>query len=149
MMDDSREIENLLYRYAQRIDTGDFEGVAELFRDGCICSPAADPVEGYDAVLQLYRSSTRLYDDGTPCTRHITSNPLIEVSGDSATCYSYFTVMQALPDFPLQAIISGHYEDEFQRNDERWTFRRRTMFPELFGDLTRHLLFDLQPRLTP
>jgi 3-phenylpropionate/cinnamic acid dioxygenase small subunit len=144
-MDDSRQIENLLYRYAQRIDAGDFEGVAELFSHGCICAAGADPVQGYEAVLQLYRSSTRLYDNGTPCTRHITSNPLIEVDGDRATCHSYFTVMQALPDFPLQPIISGHYEDQLQRLDGRWTFLCRTMFPELFGDLSRHLLFDLPP----
>ena len=75
---------------------------------------------------------------------YITSNPLIQVSGDDATCHSYFTVMQALPDFPLQAIISGHYEDEFKRVDGAWQFHRRSMFPELFGDLSRHLLIDLQ-----
>ena len=145
-MDDYREIENLLYRYAKRIDAGDLEGVAELFRDGCICAPgAAEPVFGYDAVLALYRGSTRLYENGTPCTRHITSNLLIEVNGESATCHSYFTVMQALPDFPLQAIISGHYEDEFRRRDGSWHFHCRTMFPELFGDLSRHLLMDLKP----
>ena len=49
-MDDYREIENLLYRYAKRVDAGDLEGVAELFRDGCICAPGAvEPVFGYEA----------------------------------------------------------------------------------------------------
>lgn len=37
-MNDSREIENLIYTYAERIDTGDLEGVAELFRNGEIVS---------------------------------------------------------------------------------------------------------------
>ena len=39
-MEDSRIIENLIYLYAERIDAGDLEGVAELFSNGEIASPA-------------------------------------------------------------------------------------------------------------
>ena len=143
MMTDHRgEISKLLFEYARRIDDGDFEGVAELFRDGCICTPQGDVV-GYDAVLAMYQQSTRLYENGTPCTRHITSNLAITVTGDQARCDSYFTVLQALPDFPLQTIISGRYADELVLVQDRWQFRRRHMFPDLLGDLSRHLLFEL------
>ena len=30
-MEDSRQVENLIYSYAERIDNGDLEGVAALF----------------------------------------------------------------------------------------------------------------------
>ena len=39
-MEDSRQIENLIYRYAELIDEGKLEAVAELFRNGSIVSPA-------------------------------------------------------------------------------------------------------------
>ena len=142
-MDDARQIENLLYTYAERIDLGDFEGIAELFTHALITSPQGGETKGYDAVLALYQESTRLYsDNGTPHTKHVTTNPIIEVDGDKATCRSYFTVLQSLPELHLQPIISGRYHDEFEKVDGKWRFSQRTMLPELFGDLSQHLLFD-------
>jgi hypothetical protein len=135
-------IEQLIFEYARRIDAGDFPGVAELFRSGRICSSFGEPAVGYDAVLALYQRSTRLYGDGTPRTRHLTTNVVVTLEGETASCHSYFTVMQALPDFPLQAIISGSYDDHFEYSKGGWRFACRTIFPDLLGDLSRHLLFD-------
>ena len=59
-MEDSRHIENLIYRYAELIDQGDRPGVAELFRHGAIVSPAHNTRrEGYDEVLEMYKLSCR------------------------------------------------------------------------------------------
>ena len=134
-------ISNLVYEYARRLDGGDLEGVAELFREGSIHS-AQGAVHGYDAVLAMYRNATRLYPDGTPRTMHVTSNLQIELRDQEAECRSYFTVLQGLEDFPLQAIISGRYEDLMHCEGGRWRFHRRTIQPLLLGDLSRHLLFD-------
>ena len=41
-MEDSRQVENLIYSYAERIDNGDLEGVAALFHDAEIFSAAHD-----------------------------------------------------------------------------------------------------------
>jgi 3-phenylpropionate/cinnamic acid dioxygenase small subunit len=145
-MDHRHHIENLLYRYAARIDAGDFEGVAELFRQASIHDAENREVaRGYEGTLQLYQASTRLYENGTPCTRHVTTNLLLEIAEDaqSARGSSYFTVLQQLPDFPLQTIIAGRYEDEFVLREQQWHFARRQMFPEQFGDLSRHLLIEL------
>jgi hypothetical protein len=62
--------------------------------------------------------------------------------GQTAQAWSKFTVFQALPDFPLQAIIAGQYRDSFVCRDSLWSFQRREMCPQLYGDLSRHLLFD-------
>jgi len=149
MPDAARAIENLLYTYAERIDAGDLEGVAELFTHGRI-KPSADAApeqaaEGRDAVLALYRRSTRLYDDGRPHTRHLTSNAIIEVDpgGATASARSCFTVFQQVEDFPLQPIISGRYHDTFHCLEGRWWFDTRIMLVDLVGDLGRHLLFEL------
>ena len=150
MADPAREIENLLYTYAERIDAGDLAGVADLFSHGRIApSPDAPPdmrFEGRERVLALYRGSARIYDDdGTPHTKHVTTNAIIEVDdgADSASARSYYTVFQRVEDMPLQPIIAGRYRDTFRRIDGRWWFDTRIILVDLVGDLSRHLQYEL------
>jgi 3-phenylpropionate/cinnamic acid dioxygenase small subunit len=150
MADSAREIENLLYTYAERIDAGDLEGVADLFAHGRIAASADAPqeqtFEGRDRVLGLYQGSTRIYEDGSPHTKHVTSNAIIEVdeAAKAASARSYFTVFQQVDDLPLQPIIAGRYQDTFQYIDARWWFDTRIILVDLAGDLSRHLLYDLR-----
>ena len=138
-MDDSRHIENLIYSYAELIDNGDLEAVAELFRAAVIVAPAHNSQHtGYEQVLAMYRASCRVYEDnGTPLTKHLTSNVIIELadSGLEATARSYFTVIQATPVLPLQPIISGRYRDQFSKHSEGWQFTRREMWVDLVGPI--------------
>lgn len=144
--DDCRCIENLIYAYAERIDAGDLPAVAALFRHGRIEAVPGVFFEGEDQVRGLYESSTRLYEDGTPRTRHTTTNVAITVDGDAGTANarSYYTVFQQTDALPLQPIISGHYHDRFHRVDGEWCFDTRQMFVDLTGDLSHHLLFELR-----
>ena len=145
-MDSYRAIENLLYRYAELIDLGDLPRMAALFEHAEILAPAeGSSVKGTDSVLAMYNASTRLYPEtGTPCTKHVTTNAIIEVdeAAGSATSRSYFTVFQATGELALQPIIAGRYHDSFERADGAWRFRTRRMFVDLWGDLSKHLLYD-------
>jgi hypothetical protein len=48
-------------------------------------------------------------------------------------------VFQAVPpDFPLQAIFAGHYQDRFEKTAGAWHFVERKISPDLVGDLRRH-----------
>ena len=96
-------------------------------------------------MRRTYETTTRRYEDGTPHTRHVVTNVVVEVDEDagSATARSTFTVFQSLPDFPLQAVIAGRYLDRFVRDGSTWRFDEREIVPELFGDLSRHLLIKL------
>jgi 3-phenylpropionate/cinnamic acid dioxygenase small subunit len=146
-MEDSRQIENLIYRYAELIDSGKLEGVAELFRNGAIVSPAHNVSRnGYEEVLEMYRLSCRLHDSLTPLTRHLTTNVIIEVEEGqiTASARSYYTVIQATPALPLQPIISGRYSDRFRKIDGNWQFSRREMYVDLVGNCSEHLLYDTQ-----
>jgi len=148
-MEAAREIENLIYTYAERIDLGDLEGVADLFSHGRIATSAgagpAQLIEGRDRVLELYRGTTRIYADGSPHTKHVTTNTIIEVQdgAETASARSYYTVLQQVDELGLQPIISGRYHDSFQRIDGRWWFDTRTLIVDLVGDLSRHLLIEL------
>ena len=145
-MDSYRAIQNLLSRYAELIDAGDFAGVGQLFARGSIKAPASDDgVSGAAEVEQMYAAFTKVYEDGTPCTMHQMSNVWIEVdeAAGTAKARSRFTVLQQLDDFPLQVVIAGGYEDTFARDAEGWYFVKRQMKPRLYGDLSRHLLLEV------
>lgn len=149
-MDSRAAITNLVYGYAERIDDGDFEGVAEILRHAEVTADGNDEVyRGYEAVLGMYTAATRRYEDGTPLTKHVTTNLIIEVDEDGgrATGRSYFTVMQAVPGaLALQPVIAGRYHDSFERVDGTWRFSGRRMIVDLVGDLSRHLLYELPDR---
>ena len=146
MSDSDRAIENLVYAYAERIDAGDLAGVGELFRNGRIQAAPGIVFAGAAEVKGLYDSATRLYEDGTPRTRHVTTNVAVEVDEDAGTgtARSYYTVFQQTEELPLQPIIAGHYHDTFHRVDGEWWFDTREMFVDLTGDLSHHLLFELR-----
>lgn len=148
MGDSARDIENLLYAYAERIDAGDLDGVADLFAHGRICGvengPPETVFEGRERVRAMYEMSTRLYEDGTPKTKHVTTNAQVQVDGDAGSARSYYTVFQATPALPLQPIITGHYHDTFHRIDGQWCFDTRVMFVDQVGDLSHHLKYALR-----
>ena len=145
-MEDSRQIENLIYTYAERIDNGDLRGVAELFRDAEIVSRVHNVRHtGFDQVLQMYQRACRLYEaSGTPLTRHLTTNVIIELdpNGQEAGARSYYTVIQATAELPLQPIISGRYKDRFRKVNTQWQFASREMIVDLIGDCSAHLLYS-------
>lgn len=149
--DDHQQIEALIYRYAQLIDDGDFRGIGRLFAHGrIVLEDGTVLAEGEEAVTQLYRGTTRLHDDGTPRTLHVTTNVVVELdAGDhSARASSYFTVLQQTPSVPLQPIAAGRYRDRFERSPGEegsagWHFRERMLLPLFYGDVHDHLLIDL------
>ncbi|WP_029109107.1 nuclear transport factor 2 family protein [Mycobacterium sp. URHD0025] len=145
MSNSAREIENLIYTYAELIDAGDLDGVAALFAHGRICGVENGPPEtvftGTAGVRHMYELATRIYDDGTPKTRHHTTNVRIDVDEDlgTATGRAYYLVTQATPELPLQVIVTGHYHDTFHRIEDTWWFDSRTMFVDQIGDMSHHL----------
>jgi len=145
-MNDARgSIENLLYRYAELIDAGDYEGIGELFAHASITDEGGQAMAtGAEAVTKLYYTTTRKYEDGTPKTQHILTNALVEFLDDgTAECRSRFTVLQHTSVLPLQPIISGAYVDHFEQVDGTWRYTEKRMCMRLFGDLSQHLLIDI------
>lgn len=151
-MDPHYAILRLLYLYAERVDAGDFDGVADLFRDAEILAGASPrPLRGREAIAGLYRHTTRLYPEGTPRTRHLVCNPIVDIEpgGQAAQARSTFVVLQASEGFALQPIIAGRYHDRFAwTGGAGWHFTRREMLPELVGDLSHHLLVPLPGKTT-
>ena len=133
-------IQNLIARYAELVDDGDFAAVGMLLADATFTGGAGS-VSGRDAIESMLRDSLIVYDDGTPRTKHLTTNVAIEIDEESgkAVARSYFTALQALPNLTLQPIVSGRYQDRFERRDGRWRFVERRVRTDLVGDMSRHL----------
>jgi hypothetical protein len=139
------QVLNLLYKYAEYMDAGDRSGAEKLFtharikvtgekgdKDGTI------DASGLRAVWERFQI---IYADGTLRTKHVITNPIVEVNEDAgtATIRSCYTVFQATDGFPLQPIIVGRYHDSFERVDNVWRFSAR-VYPasDLIGDTSRH-----------
>ncbi|MGW5782218.1 nuclear transport factor 2 family protein [Streptomyces sp. NPDC003863] len=135
-----RAVENLIARYAELVDDGDFAGLGILLADATFIG-SGEPVSGREAIEKMFQDTLIVYSDGTPRTQHVTTNIVIEVDEQASTAVSrsYITVLQALPDLPLQPIVCGRYHDLFERHDGRWRFVERRMRINLVGDVSRHL----------
>jgi 3-phenylpropionate/cinnamic acid dioxygenase small subunit len=141
---DQVAVTNLVYRYAELVDLGDFEGVGRLLADAEITIEGMDFVQrGAEVIQSVLEGWTRRYADGTPHTRHVFTNPIVEVDADAASVRSSFTVFQQTDELALQPIIIGRYHDRFERVDGAWRFAARHLFTDLTGDLSHHLLHQL------
>jgi uncharacterized protein (TIGR02246 family) len=145
----SEAITKLIYTYAERIDAGDFDGVADVFAHATLTFEGfGDAVSGRDAIAALYARTTRRYEDGTPRTKHVMTNVMVDVAddGETASSRSYFTVLQAVAgEFALQPVIAGRYRHTYTRMDGRWEFATMHITIDLVGDLGHHMLIDVAP----
>jgi len=143
MSNSAQEIANLVYRYAELVDLGDFAEVGTLFTHARVTTNVSSEVrEGAQPMRALLEEWTRRYSDGTPRTKHLTTNLIIEVDEEKGTaaCRSYYCVLQQVEALRLQPIVAGRYHDEFRRINGAWCFTRRHYINELVGDVSAHLL---------
>ena len=142
---DATALSNLLHRYAELVDGGDFDGVGALFERARVfmSGPDGEAVSGPVAAA-IMRRFVRLYD-GLPRTRHLVTNTVIEVDADrrTAATRSYYTVLQILAA-PL-IIVTGRYHDRFARDgaSDEWYFTERVIHVDAVGDVSGHLVQNL------
>jgi len=136
--DQYRQISDLMFRYAELFDTGRFDEFAALFEHGQWHK--AGP--GAPATRRWIEDNVRLYD-GLPRTKHVTTNVVADVDEDAgtATASAYVTIFQALPDFPLQPIFCGRYQDRLTRINGEWRWTERRVLNDLYGDISRHVRY--------
>jgi hypothetical protein len=147
MADAHWTITNLMYRYAECIDAADFDGVADLLAHATLTAEGTSMfLDNRAAIHAHFADGVRVHEEGTLRTKHVTTNPIVEVdeAAGTATCRSYCFVLQASPPaLTLQPIWAGRYHDSFQRVDGQWRFATRHFITDLVGDMSQHLLFDL------
>jgi 3-phenylpropionate/cinnamic acid dioxygenase small subunit len=137
------QIQNMIYRYADLLDAGEIETLADLFAYADFYKPTAAFRRDPKGLATMWREWVRMYPEAgnTPATRHIISNVTIEPGGEGrARAKSYLTVLQATRELPLQPIIVVTHADIFQSVANGWRFLERKEEVNLVGHLTSHLL---------
>jgi hypothetical protein len=135
---DRAEITNLMFRYAELLNLGQVDDVAQLFRYGRISSEGSATVhEGPEAIAAWYRASVH-FPEKVPDTLLFTTNIQLQIDGDTAHAKAYFMALHHAPS-GLAPIVAGRYRDEFRRIDGRWWFHHRHMSADLVGDVSSHV----------
>lgn len=131
--------------YAENLDAGRFQPVAAMFEHATyrVEHAGTDRVSQYKGSADVLRfcEQTRIYEDGTPRTKHVITNVDIRTEGDQATSSCYVTVFQQTEVFPLQPIASGRYVDRFERVEGAWRFADRLITGFLLGDRSHHVVW--------
>jgi 3-phenylpropionate/cinnamic acid dioxygenase small subunit len=144
-VEDKLAITELLYRYAELIDAGDFDGVGQLLARATFGGTGPQGVSGAASIAKLFATTTRRYPEhgNTPRTRHLVLNPIVELSGErTAKSRSTFCVVQNTETVPLQPIVVGRYFDAFSCDDAGWHFTERKVEVQMVGDVSAHLMVD-------
>ena len=142
---DKLAVTELLYRYAELIDAGDFDGVGQLLARATFAGAKSASTSGAETIAKIFALTTRRYpdNDNTPRTRHLVLNPIVEISAErTATARSTFCVVQNTETVPLQPIVVGRYLDSFSCDDAGWYFTSRQVDVEMIGDISAHLMVD-------
>ena len=83
-----------------------------------------------------------VHHDGRPCTLHVVTNLRVDIDDEAGAVRSrsYVTVLQALPELPLQAILTGRYHDDFALGPDpgAWRWAACRMQIDHLGDTTHH-----------
>lgn len=123
---DEREIQQVLFRYAQALDQKDWALLATCFLESAIGEyEMIGRLEGYAAIEKVCRKALEPLSH----TQHLIGNVLISVDQDEARSSCYFHAQHVRPDFPggSMNIIAGRYEDQLVRTDVGWKIRERKL----------------------
>jgi hypothetical protein len=116
---DKLEITELLYRYAELIDAGDFDGVGKLLSRATFGGTGPQGVSGAQHIAELFAATT-------------------------VAC-STFCVVQDTESVPIQPIVVGRYFDSFGRDSDvpgGWHFTQRKVEIQMIGNVSDHLMVD-------
>jgi len=138
-------IQNMLNRYSDAVDRGDFELVGTMFRDADVYFPGEEKPsirKGSGDFAKHLGKWTRVFPDtGNPKTRHLCVNPIYDFDDAThARVQTYFVVFQAAEGLPLQPIITGTYLDRLEKRAGGWVFTERRELVGQVGNLSQHLL---------
>lgn len=145
-MSDLAEIQDLVERYCDLFDAGDWDGLGFLFEHGALVDDRGGVLaRGAAAVKDFFARGVKPYD-GSPRTKHLVSKIVIETATPiSVIARSWFLVLQKLDDGPIEPIAAGRYRDTFSRSEDGcWCFAERRYELDMAGDLSRHLNYEVR-----
>jgi uncharacterized protein (TIGR02246 family) len=134
---DKLAIRELLERYMRYNDDGDLDRILDLFEPDAAYQVVGRVLIGQQQIGDFLEAQG--FSHGRPAwtdpgqllnqtrSTHISSNPVIDIHGDTATAESDFQVVRRDRDGRARIVLIGRYRDVVRRGpDERWRFYTRT-----------------------
>lgn len=125
-LEDKFAIEELIARYNQSLDSGDYTTWVACWADDAILDGIGKLLTGraqIQAFADQYEGSTRSKINGL---KHYTVNILSKVDGDGAKSSSYLQLVTTT-EKGVKIIFTGRYEDDLKRVNGQWQFARRKL----------------------
>jgi hypothetical protein len=124
-------IQQLYAAYATAADRGDGKGFADCFTaDGEMDMGGARTAQGARALAEF----AERIPVSAPGVRHVTTNVVIDVDGDSAMGHAYLMLVNSSAA-PPAIMRTGMYEDHLVRSTFGWRFARRRFVPDGAGSI--------------
>jgi 3-phenylpropionate/cinnamic acid dioxygenase small subunit len=117
---DLRAIEQLMVRYADRIDANDPEGAAACFAEDGIGNYWGK----YTGRIEIAARLGKILDRFSATSHHL-SNVSIQLDGDRATAMSYVYAFHRMADSNDPMHYWGRWVDRLVRVEEGWRFAER------------------------
>jgi ketosteroid isomerase-like protein len=136
--EDKLAIREMLERYMRYNDDGALDRLVALFDADAVFQVMGSVHRGHDEIRAFLAADGVFADDKPrwtdpdqlfrqPRSMHLSSNPVIDLDGDTATAESEFVVMRRDDDGRARVTLVGRYRDRLRKNDEgRWVFVHRT-----------------------
>lgn len=129
-LEDKFAIEELIARYNQSLDGGDYPTWVACWADDAILDGIGQYLTGkgqIQAFADKYEGAIRSKIQGL---KHYTVNILSTVDGDKATSSSYLQLVNTT-EKGVQIRFTGRYEDELKRINNKWQFARRKLHQDM------------------
>jgi uncharacterized protein (TIGR02246 family) len=119
---DRLAIFDVLARYCQSCDDGEFERLSELFAEDGSFSHGGRVSAGRAGLIAYFEEIQAPERRG----KHLVSNQVVTVDGDVATARSDWLFLKFV-DGILTPHLTGRYDDALVRQDGRWLLAERVV----------------------
>jgi uncharacterized protein (TIGR02246 family) len=122
---DKLAIREVIEQYMRWNDDGDFAAIVGLFAEDATFQFFGRVLVGRDAIAEFFAGvfpapPVHWTEGGSlfvqPRSIHISSNPIITISGDAATAETDFQVVQRNADGQAHVTLVGRYRDRLRRD---------------------------------
>ena len=135
------DVHNLIARYAELLDEGDFDALGGLFaRASLSFSPGGISLRGAGEIADFYQRAIQIDDTTcTPGTVHRVYNTIVAPAPSGWQARSRYDVLQRVNDTEVKLVAFGRYFDTFQIVGDVCCFKTRKVVSEFLGDTERHI----------
>lgn len=130
LMEDEKQIRDMIVDYGLSLDRKDFSGYSDLFaKEGEWSGQLSGmtTIKGPETIRATMEKNfaERVYDPEHITNLHLVTNVKVTIDGDRATGYSRWTVLSRNEKDEPYVRITGRYDDVLIREDGRWKFLSR------------------------